>query len=247
MKSNQHSLYIGSGINKMDTVVFWDFDGTLVHSGPLWSSSVYKALKETDSNTQVLFEDVRKHMAYGFTWHTPDEDYRSLIGDKWWNFMNRHFYSTYIKLGVDDGTAQIAAGKVRNIIKKQENYTLYDDALGVLIQLKKSGVKNVLLSNNYPELEEVLGKLGLTEYLDGIIVSALEGYDKPRAELFEIAKDRFPAAKYFMIGDSVSADVIGGKNAGMTTVFVHGGWNENADYCCDDLRDIVDLITEGSL
>lgn len=231
----------------MDTVAFWDFDGTLVHSGPLWSSSVYKALKETDPNTQVLFADVRKHMAYGFTWHTPDKDRRSLIGDKWWNFMNRHFYSTYIKLGVDEDVARIAAGKVRNIIKEKENYVLYDDALEVLSRLKKSGVKNVLLSNNYPELEEVLGKLGLTEHLDGIIVSALEGYDKPRAELFEIAKDRFPAAKYFMIGDSVSADVIGGKSAGMATVFVHGGRNEKADYCCDDLRDIIDLIAEGSL
>lgn len=231
----------------MDMVVFWDFDGTLVHSGPLWSSNVYKALKGTDPNTQVLFEDVRKHMAYGFTWHTPDNGHRALIGDKWWNFMNRHFHSTYIKLGVDVGAARIAAGKVRSIIKEKGNYVLYDDALEVLSRLKKSGVKNILPSNNYPELEEVLGKLGLTEYLNGIIVSALEGYDKPRAELFEIAKDGFPAAKYFMIGDSVSADVIGGKDAGMTTVFVHGGWNEKADYYCDDLRVIIDLIAEGSL
>lgn len=223
----------------MDTVAFWDFDGTLVHSGPLWSSSVYNALKETDPNTQVLFEDVRKHMAYGFTWHTPNEDYHSLIGDKWWNFMNHHFYSTYIKLGVDEDTARIAAGKVRSIIKEKGNYVLYDDALEVLRWLKKSGIKNILLSNNYPDLEEVLGHLGLTECLDGIIVSALEGYDKPRSELFELAKKRFPAAKYFMIGDSVSADIIGGKNAGMTTILVHQGWNKTADDCCDDLRDIV--------
>lgn len=226
----------------MDTVAFWDFDGTLVHSGPLWSSSVYQALKETEPDTQVLFASIRKHMAYGFTWHTPDEDHRSLTGDRWWDFMNRHFYNTYIKLGVDEDAARIAARKVRNIIKKKENYSLYGDTLRVLHQLKNNGVINVLLSNNYPDLEEVLNLLGLTEHLDGSIVSALEGYDKPRLELFQIAKNRFPAAKYFMIGDSAGADVMGGKGAGMVTILVHQGWNESADYCCGDLSDIVPFI-----
>lgn len=32
-------------------ILFWDFDGTLVHSGPLWSNNVYAALKTVDANT----------------------------------------------------------------------------------------------------------------------------------------------------------------------------------------------------
>lgn len=62
------------------SVIFWDFHGTLVYSNPLWSNTVFNSLKEVATNTDVKFTDVRKCMATGFTWHTPNEDYRNLIG-----------------------------------------------------------------------------------------------------------------------------------------------------------------------
>lgn len=68
-------------------IVFWDFDGTLVHSNPLWSNTVYYALKQAGCNPMPQFSDVKNCMAFGFTWHTPDEDYSRLTGSKWWNFM----------------------------------------------------------------------------------------------------------------------------------------------------------------
>lgn len=223
-------------------VIFWDFDGTVVYSTPLWSSSVLSALKEVEPETHIKLEDIRKYMAFGFTWHTPGEDYSSLKGEKWWEFMNKHIYESYIHLGVDRKMAQKATGKVRNIIKEKRNYTLYDDFICTVTELKRRGFTNVILSNNYPELKEVMDKLQITEYFDGIIVSALEGYDKPRKELFEIAKNRYHAEAYYMIGDSVGADIIGGQNAGMTTVLVHNGYNAKADYCCDKLIDVLRIL-----
>lgn len=227
----------------MNTVVFWDFDGTLVYSRHLWSSSVYAALKETEAETAVSFGDVRKHMAYGFTWHTPDRDYRSLTGEKWWEFMNAHIFNSYIGLGVDKDIAACAAEKVRGILKKKENYTVYEDAVETL--LRTLCVKNVILSNNYPDLKEVTDKLELTKYFDGMIVSADYGYDKPRRELFDIAKAQYPNAKYYMVGDSVQADILGGKEAGMTTILVHKGFDTAADYCLADLGDIVTIVAEN--
>lgn len=156
--------------------------------------------------------------------------------------MNKHIYESYINLGVDSGTAQKASRKVRNIIKEERNYKIYDDFKYTVTELKKHGVKNIILSNNYPELEEIVNNLRIAKYFDGIIVSALEGYDKPRKELFEIAKSRYPADEYYMIGDSVNADIIGGKNAGMKTVLVHNGFCENADFCFDRLSDICGLF-----
>lgn len=226
----------------MDTVVFWDFDGTITHSDPLWSSSVYEALKNTDGNTKVIFEEIRKHMAYGFTWHTPDKDYRTLTNEKWWEFMNAHIYNSYIKLGVKENIAESAVKKVRSIIKRKDKYILYDDAVYVLKELKNKGVKNVILSNNYPDLKETLVKLEILNYFDDVIISAVEGYDKPRKELFDIAKNRYPDSEYYMVGDSVIADITGGNNAGMTTILVHKGYNEKADYCFDNLIPIIDLI-----
>lgn len=219
-------------------VIFWDFDGTLVHSNSLWSSSVYNALKQTDSNTTVQFNDIRKCMAVGFTWHTPDNDYSKMTGKKWWDFMVNKIYNDYISLGVDKETAVTAANKVPDIIKNIDNYILYDDAVDTLKKSIENGNVNVLLSNNYPDLIDVMEKLHLTGYFDKMIVSACEGYDKPRQELFDLAKSFYPDENYIMIGDSVSADIIGGNNAGMTTVLVHNGYNAKADYCFDNLKDI---------
>lgn len=226
----------------MSKVVFWDFDGTVVYSTSLWSSSVLRALQKFKPDTKIELEDIRKYMAFGFTWHTPDEDYTSLTGEKWWVFMNKHIYESYVNLGVDSGIAQKASRNVRNIIKEERNYKIYDDFKYTVTELKKHGVKNIILSNNYPELEEIVNNLRIAKYFDGIIVSALEGYDKPRKELFEIAKSRYPADEYYMIGDSVNADIIGGKNAGMKTVLVHNGFCENADFCFDRLSDICSLF-----
>lgn len=224
------------------SIIFWDFDGTLVYSNPLWSNTVFNSLKEVAPKTDVKFTDIRKCMATGFTWHTPDEDYRDLIGDKWWEFMNRKIADDYISLGVETDVAEKAAALVRVNIKKIESYTLYPDTFETLEKSLKMGYKNVLLSNNYPDLIEVLDKLDLTKCFDKIIVSANYGYDKPRKELFDIAKASYPNEEYIMVGDSVTADIVGGKNAGMKTVLVHRGYNDKADVCSENLTEIFEFI-----
>lgn len=219
-------------------VVFWDFDGTLVYSNSLWSSSVYKALKEIDRNTDIKFADIRKCMAEGFTWHTPDNDYSSIIGSKWWDFMIDKIRRDYISLGASYEIAQKGAETVPDIIKKTENYTLYDDTVETLEKSGNSGNKNIILSNNFPDLIDVISGIGLTKYFDDIIVSAMIGYDKPRKEIFEYAKAKYPDENYIMIGDSISADIVGGNNAGMITALVHNGYNDKADFCFENLKDI---------
>lgn len=223
-------------------IIFWDFDGTLCYSNPLWSKSVYKALKEVDCNTKIDFNDIRKCMAFGFTWHTPDNDYSDLIGEKWWNLTVNKITDDYLSLGVPENIARRAAASVPVIIKNPDNYTLYDDTVYALQKSVEFGNKNVILSNNYPDLSDVVNALGLSQYFDSIIVSANVGYDKPRTELFDYAKSKYPNDDYIMVGDNISADISGGKNAGMKTVLVHRGFCENADYCFDSLSDIYSLF-----
>lgn len=226
----------------MRDVIFWDFDGTLIYSEHLWSSNVYEALKCADKNTKIAFSEIRECMSSGFTWHTPNEDYSKVTNEKWWDFMNQHIYNSYIHLGVDKEIAKRAVQNVRPLIKREKNYHLYEDVMDTLIDLKEKGITNVILSNNYPDLKEVLEKLDLSQYFDAVIISAVEGYDKPRRELFEIAKNKYPDSKYYMIGDSVNADIVGGNSAGMITVLVHKGYSEKACYCFDELKGVLDLF-----
>ncbi len=220
----------------------WDFDGTLVHSNSLWSRSLLTALNETVPNHGIKFEDIRTELKTGFTWHTPYEDYSKLIGDKWWDFMNRYFKSVFIKLGLTTDMSEAAVLKIREIIKRKENYVLYDDTFKMLELLKDKG-KHIILSNNYPDMEEVVEKLGLLPCFENIVVSSLIGFDKPRKELFDYAKNLYKADdKFIMIGDNPVADVQGGKQCGMTTILVHKGYHPDADYCFDNLLQITDLF-----
>lgn len=193
--------------------ICWDFDGTLVHSHRLWSGSVWKALKETVPDTAITLDDVVPYTAAGFTWQTPENDYSNLVGERWWDYMNKYFENIYLSLGLDGNIAKAASQKVRSFIKDRENYHLYDDTIDVLKWVKKEGFKNILLSNNYPDLCDVLSELKLMQYFDAVVISAQIGYDKPRKEIFDHAKKALPDMdQYYMIGDSVSADIVGGKN-----------------------------------
>jgi len=224
------------------TVLFWDFDGTLVHSESHWSQCVFDALRSVDASAAATFEQIDAQMRRAWPWHTPEEDYTNAVGDAWWPMMEKRFESGYRACGAAPETARAAAQKVRSLIVSAGHYTLYPDAVSTLRAAREMGCQNVLLSNNYPELPEILDALGLSGLLDGMVISSLEGYNKPRQELFMLAQKRFPAQRCIMTGDNPAADAGGAKAAGMTAVLVHRGFAQQADYCFDDLRSVLALV-----
>ncbi len=224
------------------SILCWDFDGTITYAPMIWSNSVLKSLKEVCPSSDISFDDIRPLISRNFSWESPYDDNTKLVGEAWWDDMNERFYSTYIKLGIDSELARAAAEGVRAHIVNHENYKLYDDAIETLKAAADMGHTNIMVSNNYPDLRDVVEKLGITDLFAEIIVSGEIGYDKPRSEFFDFAKKNYKGERFIMIGDNSYADVMGGKEAGMTTIYVHRGHNENADYCFDTLKEVLSVI-----
>lgn len=228
------------------SVVFWDFDGTLADSVSLWARSGCEALRLTDETALMDFMEFKKLLLYGegcrFPWRSPDSDHTRHANENFWPWMNGWYAECYMYLGVSRQTAEAAAAKVAGILARAENYTLYPDVIMTLSAVREMGHINSMISNNYPELPRVMRELGILEYIERPTVSGCEGYDKPRRELFEIAKSRFPGEKYYMVGDNPMADAQGGRAAGMTTILVHAPAGENADYCFNDLWQVAELL-----
>ena len=222
----------------MRKAIFWDFDGTLVRSNHLWSNSFLKAAGELGSKYRLTYETVHPLLCKGFPWDkdgTPN-----LKGEAWWSNVQEKLSRDYRSLGLTAEEAACCSARIRGIVLSPENYKVYPDAAPTLAVCIYKGYKNYLLSNNFPELEELLPKLWLDRFFSGCIVSGMVGADKPDEKIFRLAqlKASFPSLCY-MVGDSPEADAEGGKNAGMKTVLVHSAPSARADVVCDTLSDIL--------
>ncbi len=206
----------------MNKALFWDFDGTLVKSPRLWSSSLLRSLKDAWPGCPFLLEDIRPHMQNIFPWDMADRDFSSLKGEAWWEYMYQRFGEVCSALGVPEGMAARAARGVRNILVRTENYTVYDDALPVLHRFREMGFAQYIVSNNHPDLNRVLRDLDLSPYFADAVVSGEIGFDKPRKEIFEcaLAKAGYPDL-CFMIGDNPIADGEGAQGANIPALLVH--------------------------
>jgi putative hydrolase of the HAD superfamily len=206
----------------MKKALFWDFDGTLVQSTPLWSASLLRALKGAWPGCPCTIEDVRPHLRSGFPWHTPCQDHSGMTGEAWWETMYCRFEKVCIMLGANDAAAVRAARSIRDILLLAENYALFDDTLPVLRMLCEMGFSQYIVSNNHPDLRKVLDKLDLSIFFEDVIVSGEIGFDKPRKEIFEYALQKAGNPGIcIMIGDNPVADGEGASAANIPPLLVH--------------------------
>ena len=84
--------------------------------------------------------------------------------------------------------------------------------------------KLAVISNNFGNTRGWCDEYGLTPLLEAIIDSTVLGIAKPDARIFEAALSELGVAPAhaIYIGDSYSADMVGGKNAGMWTAWFVG-------------------------
>lgn len=231
---------------RLKKVLFWDFDGTLVQPHSKWSKPLYDIICRL--GYAIELETVIEHLKTGFSWHTPEKDYVGSTGHHWWMNLYMYFDALYDKVSMSPSDRESTNESIRKFILCADNYMLYDDAIMALEACAELGFESYILSNNFPELESVISALGLLDYFEACISSSNIGYEKPRLELFNYALNLAgdPNVR-FMIGDSSSADMSGGKNAGMTTILVHNdGPCDDADFICENLCDIPSIVGDES-
>jgi putative hydrolase of the HAD superfamily len=104
-------------------------------------------------------------------------------------------------------------------------FTPFPDALEALPALRARGMRLVVASNWDWSLHEVLDRVGLAGFLDGIVTSAEVGSRKPAPSVFirALAIAGVPAARAIHVGDSLVEDVEGARAAGIEPVLIRRG------------------------
>lgn len=190
--------------------VFFDFDGTLVHSLNLWA----RAFK-------VTFE------GYGISMSEEE-------------VVTRCFYRPWEDVAIEFGAPSpeaFSADILKNLRKVFLDAELFPSAIDLLKHCKAHGLQTALVTSSPSGvLYEVLPRLGLSEYFDFVISGDEVAHHKPHPEPLLRALEALGRKPHevLMVGDS-KADIFGGKAAGTATALflpdVHRPY-----YCFDTLR-----------
>ena len=100
---------------------------------------------------------------------------------------------------------------------------LFPYTIEILEYLKQKDYKMHLITNGFESVQFKKINAGLQDYFIEVITSEASNSLKPQKEIFEYALKNANASveKSIMIGDNESADIQGGINIGMDTIFVN--------------------------
>ena len=138
------------------------------------------------------------------------------------------------------------------------NGVLMDGALEFVRKLRESiPDARIYIASNGATINAKgrIASTGLDRYIDGFFISEDMGVTKPDAAFFEICLERIGEPKFscIMIGDSLTSDMLGAKNASLDAVwFMPSGNIEEAmaayeiNYCASSFDELFEILKKWS-
>lgn len=127
----------------------------------------------------------------------------------------------------------------------------YPFTLDMLASLKRKGYRLALLTNGNSQLQRAkLGRLGLEDVFECVMVSGEVGADKPDPRIFRLCAQAMglEPGQMAYVGDNPMADVLGAYNAGCIPIWVRTsvGWGfpevKRTPYEINDVSELEALL-----
>lgn len=210
-------------------VVFFDAGGTLFHPypsvGEIYSEvSARYGSRASAADLEKVFRQVwlGKDAIGGAEKHSNEK-----IEKEWWRALVRDVFDSFG--GVDDFDRFFE--ELYDLFADPTVWRLYEGTGEVLRALKKNKKRLAIVSNWDSRLYHLVEGLGLRDYFEFVLASAVVGYSKPSRKIFEEAVYRMGVdpAKAVHVGDSLEDDICGAANAGIDAILIdrthpmHGG------------------------
>jgi HAD superfamily hydrolase (TIGR01549 family) len=189
--------------------VLFDVDFTLALPGPALGPDGYLRLGERHGLTlDVSLLEEARDAAFRDLQRQP-----GLVHDEdlWVAFTELMIRG----MGGDAQGARVCATEMVALWTRHENFTLYDDVLPVLAELRAHGCKLGLVSNGERDLEEFAAHHALD--VDVALGSRSFGRTKPHPSIFAAALERLEVEPEHaaMVGDSYADDIEGARALGL--------------------------------
>ncbi len=123
-------------------------------------------------------------------------------------------------MGGEPAAARACAIDMVRQWERHENFSLYEDALPVLDELRRHGLLIGLVTNGQRDLEEFVAHHGLE--VDAMVGSRAHGRIKPHPSIFEAALDALGVEpeEAAMVGDSYEDDIEGARALGVRAILL---------------------------
>jgi putative hydrolase of the HAD superfamily len=157
--------------------------------------------------------------------HTPGVDRYGLCpgGESayWLRFVERALKATP-GAPSDPDLPRRALEPLRDAFRDPHAWQVFPDVIPTLEELRSMGVRMGVVSNWDSRLPTLLQALDLAKYFGTIVVSSLEGIEKPHPEIFLRAVERLNGKPEtsLHVGDIPELDEAGAKAAGLTSLLI---------------------------
>ena len=194
--------------------VLFDVDFTLFRPGPELGPEGYRRIGERHGLTldPSLYEEARVAAIASL------QANHALVHDEeiWIAFTEQ----IVLGMGGHPGGARACATELVREWERHENFSLYEDALPVLDELRRHALKIGLISNGQRDLEEFAEHHVLE--VDAVVGSKAHGRVKPHASIFVAALEALDVspAETVMVGDSYEDDIEGARALGIRAILL---------------------------
>ncbi|MCP4902572.1 MAG: HAD-IA family hydrolase [bacterium] len=165
----------------------------------------------------------------------------------WW----AAFLREVLRLLEHDASPDALLDDLYAAFSRPDVWKTYPEALKVLDRLRAMGYSTAIVSNWDHRLPKILDDLQITLRVDAVLVSSIEGVEKPARQIFDRALERLGtrASETLHIGDSPREDYFGAQSAGLEAALI----DRKAEFANDQmttitsLEDVFDLLGGVSL
>jgi putative hydrolase of the HAD superfamily len=194
--------------------VLFDVDFTLFRPGPELGPEGYRRIGERHG---LLLDPDRYAEARARAIETLQRNHDLVHDEEIWIAFTEQIV---LGMGGDSGAARACATEMVREWERHENFSLYEDALPVLDELRRHGLRIGLISNGQRDLDEFTEHHALD--VDAVVGSKAHGRVKPHASIFAAALEALDARpeQTAMVGDSYEDDIEGARALGIRAILL---------------------------
>lgn len=217
----------------------WDFDANARES--LMELYLFFKLESKAIGTFTEFYTI--YLNHNATlWSRYEKGYISVEELKW-----KRMWRTLLDFQIaDEKLAKDMSDYFLDILPTKKK--VFDYTYEILDYLTQKKYSLYLITNGFEKTQRIkLASSGLEKYFRHIITSEISNSVKPKKEIFEYAlqKANGKTEESIMIGDSLDADILGAKNAGMDSIFVNhinADCNNEPTYTIRHLKELEAIL-----